>query len=484
MLVCLVNGTTYALDLQNNNTMNNRYKLVNNVLNIILDYFLLNVSLIVIYNQSHHSTFQWITDRTYLHIGLIFNLLWLLSANIIRLYKANADSDVRASQKLIAAYTFYVVIVCYVILFLSPVDTYFVTREFLFDSMTMFGVLLGICHILLTNGSKYFVFNRNLRKAIIVGGGRAGTELYNHYKKNLNRGYVLLGMFDDEPSKVADQSSYLGDTQACMSYCIENKVDEIICALPYSQQDTIQRLIKDSDKNLVRFKLVPDFSYYQGSLLTQSMSNVQALPIRVEPLEDDFNRAIKRIFDIVFSSLVIVFILSWLFPIIYFLIKMESEGPVFFVQTRSGLNNMPFNCYKFRSMTVNKDSDSVQATRGDARITKLGAFLRKTSLDELPQFFNVLLGNMSVVGPRPHMLSHTEQYSKLIDQFMVRHFIKPGITGWAQTNGLRGETKTVNDMLGRVEADVWYMENWSFLLDIKIIVMTVFKSVYGDKNAF
>jgi len=196
------------------------------------------------------------------------------------------------------------------------------------------------------------------------------------------------------------------------------------------------------------------------------------------------NRIVKRIFDIVFSSLVIVFILSWLFPIIYFLIKMESSGPVFFVQTRSGLNNVPFNCYKFRSMRVNKDSDTVQATKGDSRITKIGAFLRKTSLDELPQFFNVLLGNMSVVGPRPHMLSHTEQYSQLIDQFMVRHFIKPGITGWAQVTGYRGETKLVEEMLGRVEADVWYMENWSFALDLKIIFMTVFKSVYGDAKAY
>jgi putative colanic acid biosynthesis UDP-glucose lipid carrier transferase len=464
--------------------MNNRYKLINNVLNVILDYFLLNFSLIIVYNQANHSAFHWLIDKTFLHIGLMFNLLWLLSANIIRLYRTESDNEAKASQKLIAAYTFYVVIVCYIVLFLNPIDTYFVTREFLFNSMTMFGVSIGACHILLTHFSKYFVVGRTLRKAIIVGGGRAGTELYNHYKNNLHRGYLLLGMFDDEPSKVADEKSYLGNTSACMNYVIENKVDEIICALPYSQHDTIERLIKDSDKNLVRFKLVPDFSYYQGSLLNQSISNVQALPIRVEPLEDVFNRSIKRLFDIVFSSLVIVFILSWLFPIIYFLIKWESPGPVFFVQTRSGLNNIPFNCYKFRSMRVNSDSDSVQATRGDSRITKLGAFLRKTSLDELPQFFNVLLGNMSVVGPRPHMLSHTEQYSKLIDQFMVRHFIKPGITGWAQTNGLRGETKTVNDMLARVEADVWYMENWSFLLNIKIIFMTIFKSVYGDKNAF
>jgi len=167
-----------------------------------------------------------------------------------------------------------------------------------------------------------------------------------------------------------------------------------------------------------------------------------------------------------------------------FLIKLSSNGPVLFTQLRSGRDNKPFTCYKFRSMFVNGEQNSLQATKDDPRVTKIGAFLRKTSLDEFPQFFNVLLGHMSIVGPRPHMLSHTEQYSNLIDQFMVRHFIKPGITGWAQINGLRGETKTVNDMHERVKADVWYMENWSFPLDLKIIFMTAFNVLHGEKNAY
>jgi putative colanic acid biosynthesis UDP-glucose lipid carrier transferase len=196
------------------------------------------------------------------------------------------------------------------------------------------------------------------------------------------------------------------------------------------------------------------------------------------------NRFFKRLLDIGFSLFIIFFVFIWLFPILAILIKWESKGPIFFKQSRSGQGNKAFMCYKFRSMTVNQDSDTKQATRGDQRITKLGAFMRRTSIDELPQFFNVLIGNMSVVGPRPHMISHTAQYSKLIDKFMVRHFLKPGITGWAQVRGLRGETNTVKSMADRVEADVWYLENWSFPLDIKIIFLTVWNSVKGDKNAF
>ena len=192
----------------------------------------------------------------------------------------------------------------------------------------------------------------------------------------------------------------------------------------------------------------------------------------------------KRAFDIFISLMVICFVLSWLIPIVAILIKLDSNGPVFFTQLRVGFLGRSFRCLKLRTMIVNEDSDSLQARENDPRITKLGLFLRITSLDELPQFFNVLIGNMTVVGPRPHMITHTKQYSALIDRFMVRHFLKPGITGWAQIKGLRGETKTVDAMLKRVEADVWYLENWSFLLDLKIIFLTMRNSVKGDKNAF
>jgi putative colanic acid biosynthesis UDP-glucose lipid carrier transferase len=206
--------------------------------------------------------------------------------------------------------------------------------------------------------------------------------------------------------------------------------------------------------------------------------------LRSEPLDDVGNRLNKRLFDIVVSSLVTILILSWMVPLLGLLIKLESRGPIFFVQKRSGKDNKPFGCLKFRSMRVNADADKVQAVRNDARITRLGRFLRKTNLDEFPQFLNVLMGDMSVVGPRPHMLKHTDDYSKLINQYMVRQFLKPGITGWAQVNGYRGETKTVDQMKARVEYDLWYMENWSVWLDTRIMFLTVYNIFKGEENAF
>jgi exopolysaccharide biosynthesis polyprenyl glycosylphosphotransferase len=230
---------------------------------------------------------------------------------------------------------------------------------------------------------------------------------------------------------------------------------------------------------------VPDVKGLAGKDVKMELYNyIPVLTPRQEPLENKSNELVKRLFDLVFASLVTVFLLSWLIPIIAIIIKLESKGPVFFKQLRSGKDNKAFFCYKFRSMAVNVDSDSRQATKGDIRITKVGAFLRKTSIDELPQFFNVLKGEMSIVGPRPHMLKHTENYSQLIDNYMVRQFLTPGITGWAQVNGYRGETKELTAMSNRVNADIWYLENWSFILDIRIVFLTVWQSVRGNKNAY
>jgi putative colanic acid biosynthesis UDP-glucose lipid carrier transferase len=192
----------------------------------------------------------------------------------------------------------------------------------------------------------------------------------------------------------------------------------------------------------------------------------------------------KRAFDVVFSALVVVFLLSWFIPLIAIIIKLESKGPTFFKQLRTGKNGKAFYCLKFRSMTVNADSDTKQASREDNRITKVGSFLRKTSLDELPQFINVLMGEMSVVGPRPHMLRHTHDYSQAIHNFMDRHTIMPGITGLAQVCGYRGETKELESMTKRVNADIQYIYNWSFLLDLKIVVLTVWQMVRNNENAF
>ena len=211
---------------------------------------------------------------------------------------------------------------------------------------------------------------------------------------------------------------------------------------------------------------------------------IPILSLRNIPLDDSLNKLVKRLFDIIFSLLVILFVLSWLTPIIALLIKLESKGPIFFSQSRTGINNKQFFCYKFRSMTVNKESNTIQATKNDKRVTKIGKFIRKTSIDELPQFFNVFFGNMSVVGPRPHMVSHTNKYAKSVDKFMVRHFVKPGITGLAQVSGFRGEIESKTDIINRVKYDIFYIENWSLLLDFKIIFLTINNVFKGEEKAY
>ena len=201
------------------------------------------------------------------------------------------------------------------------------------------------------------------------------------------------------------------------------------------------------------------------------------------PLQNPLNKLIKRIFDIVFS---IIFLIptALIFPFVWLIIKIQSPGPLLFKQARTGIDGQTFNMLKFRSMHVNDDADKLQATKDDPRKYPFGDFMRKTNIDELPQFINVLRGDMSIVGPRPHMLAHTEQYSELIDKYMVRHFVKPGLTGWAQVTGFRGETKELWQMEGRVKRDIWYMEHWSIWLDIRIIWMTIKTIFVHDKNAY
>ncbi|HWZ14385.1 MAG TPA: exopolysaccharide biosynthesis polyprenyl glycosylphosphotransferase [Mucilaginibacter sp.] len=319
---------------------------------------------------------------------------------------------------------------------------------------------------------------------IIIGGGTAGLGLHQYLKNNPERGYTSLGFFDDD-AEMKGQPSYLGSIDESINYGVTFGVDEIFCALPASAFGKIEQLMLDADKNLIRFRLVAglDENELQPAYI-EYFGDIPVIALRREPLKKWFNRFVKRVFDVTFSLFIIIFIFSWLFPILAILIKMGSKGSVFFVQQRSGLNNRSFNCYKFRSMYVNTDANKKQASRDDERITGIGAWLRRTSLDELPQFFNVLAGSMSVVGPRPHMITHTRQYAELIDRYMIRHFLKPGITGWAQVNGFRGETRNAEAMLNRVEADVWYLENWSFLLDLKIVFLTTMILFKRDENAF
>lgn len=324
----------------------------------------------------------------------------------------------------------------------------------------------------------------NYKRVVIVGGGLNGINVYNELNSSVY-GYKVLGYFDDNKQPLQSLPEYLGNTSAVESFCLTEKVDEIFCTLPGSEEAKILSLMNFAEKNLMRFYLVPEiYKYIRRKLVLRFLQSTPVVTIREEPLQSIHNRIIKRAFDIVFSS----FIMITVFPLVYIIfgsiIKLTSAGPIFFKQKRTGLGGEIFNCYKFRSMSINEDANSKITVKSDPRVTKIGAFMRKTSIDELPQFINVLKGDMSVVGPRPHMLQQTDLYQKLIDKFMIRHLVKPGITGWAQISGYRGETDTIDKMEGRFKCDVWYIENWSFFLDIKIIFVTIIRLFQGEEDAY
>lgn len=325
----------------------------------------------------------------------------------------------------------------------------------------------------------------NFKRIIIIGAGKNGMELYRLMTEELAYGFIVMGFFDDNIQLKEVLPNFLGKTDEVSKYVLDNDIDEIYCTLPGTQDEKILTLLNFSEKNMIRFYIVPEFyRNVKKTLVMEVMESIPLLSVRKEPLQSAFNRVIKRCFDIVFSFFVLITVYPLLYVVLGVLIKITSSGPVLFKQKRTGLYGRDFECYKFRTMKVNSDADTLQAAKDDPRKTKLGDFLRKTNLDEFPQFLNVLKGDMSVVGPRPHMLRHTEQYSALIDKYMIRHLVKPGVTGWAQVTGYRGETKTLEQMEGRVKRDVWYIENWSFVLDLKIIVVTLLNMFKGERNAY
>ena len=328
----------------------------------------------------------------------------------------------------------------------------------------------------------------NSKTVIILGAGRIANQVYQSNMTNETYGYRFLGFYDDRAPEDyrVDANLVKGTLKDAEEYIKTGDVDEIICALPSGDDRKAMPIMKYAENHLIRFLIVPDFfRFVARSVSMEFMDNtIPVIFLREEPLRKNYNRALKRAFDIAFSLTFCVTIFPILFIVLGTAIKLTSKGPIFFKQKRTGEDGMEFNCLKFRTMQVNKDADTVQASKGDSRVTKIGAFMRKTNLDEMPQFINVLIGDMSIVGPRPHMLKHTEIYSQLIDKYMVRHYVKPGITGWAQVTGYRGETKELSEMEGRVRQDIWYIENWTFWLDIRIIFKTIGNMIRGEEKAY
>lgn len=325
---------------------------------------------------------------------------------------------------------------------------------------------------------------RNFSKIVIVGSNPMALRLYEELLSDIGFGYRFMGFFDDVQHCQMPEGLYRGTIDNLETYVAENDIDEIFCALPGDNVDEITRTLHIAELNVAQYYYVPQTGRYASRNYDMyALGSIPLMTIRHQPLTRLSNRLLKRLFDIIVSSVVLI-----LSPIIFIpvgiAIKLSSPGPVFFKQKRTGYRGREFYCYKFRTMRVNATADTCQATKHDPRKTRVGDFLRRTSIDELPQFVNVFKGEMSVVGPRPHMLKHTKEYSQLIGKYMVRHYIKPGITGWAQINGYRGQTEELWQMEKRVEHDVWYIEHWSTMLDIKIIFRTVYNAIRGEKNAF
>ncbi len=346
------------------------------------------------------------------------------------------------------------------------------------------------CSFLIIILFKYFLFyylkryriitQNNFRSAIIIGYTPEAIRLKEVFENRKDYGYRFEGYFSDKKQN----AEIKGKVEELKEFVLEKNIDEIYCSLNEISNEKLKELVEFADDNKKQIKFIPDSKeIFSKNLKVDYYELFPVLSLQKTQLHNPTIKGVKRGFDILFSLLVIIFILSWMMPLIAILIKLESKGPIFFKQGRPGLDENEFYCYKFRSMHVNGTTEK-EASRNDPRVTKMGRFMRKTSLDELPQFFNVLLGDMSVVGPRPHLWSQNKSYASKIKKYMVRHYVKPGITGLAQVKGYRGEIETDDDMINRVKFDVFYIENWSIVMDIKIIIQTVINIFKGEEKAY
>jgi len=375
------------------------------------------------------------------------------------------------------------------IIFLLVVIAFFpFFKETIFSGRAI-ALFIGVSFLVIT-ASKFLLFyylkryriitGSNYRNAIIIGYSPESIRLKELFETRNDYGYRFLGYFSDKKNN----ESIKGKITDLESFVIENSVDEIYCSLNEISNEQLKELVDFADENNKTIKFIPDTKgIFSKNLKIDYYEVFPVLSLQKTILHEPIIKAFKRAFDIVFSLIVIVFLLSWLTPLLAFLIKLESKGPIFFRQGRPGIDEKEFFCYKFRSMRINKTTEK-EASKNDPRVTKIGKFIRKTSLDEMPQFINVLLGDMSVVGPRPHLWSQNRVYGNRIKKYMVRHYVKPGITGLAQVRGYRGEIETDEDMVNRIKYDVHYIENWSIILDLKIIVQTVVNIFQGEEKAY
>jgi len=444
---------------------------------------MLNVAILISILLHHGSLAFWNNERM-VSLIILFNVTWV---GVTFYFDAHEIYRIYSLERIFQSITKAIVLQALIFITLIYLNkTFYFSRQYLLVIYLTFTTLIfasRIAILLLLKALRQMGVNH--KNVIIINANEASLNLMKQLKNDIKYGYSFMGFFDDATDTFVDSSLIKGRIADVPVFAQQYKIDMILYSLTENSTEEIRKLVEFAENNFIQFRIILDYKqFFNRKVHINFYGLTPLLTFMDEPLENESNRAVKRTFDFIFSLLAILLVFSWLFPLIALAIKLDSKGSVFFLQQRNGFKNKVFKCWKFRTMVQNNEADSKQATENDSRLTRLGKFLRKTNLDELPQFFNVLKGDMSIVGPRPHPLFLNEEYARIIDRFMIRHMIKPGITGLAQVRGLRGGTQDPKLMEQRVETDVWYIENWSFFLDIKIILQTMWVSLRGQRNAY
>ena len=419
-------------------------------------------------------------DISFSFFGCYLIITWIIVSFFASFYNVyRFTTPVEILSKIAKQSVFFILLI--IAFFPFNKEIIFSGKAIALYSIALFSIIIIIKSLLFYYLKKYrIVTGNNFRNAVIIGYSKEATDLKRIFEERPDYGYRFKGFFSDKKSN----ENIIGKVDVIKAFSLENKIDEIYCSLNELSDEKLKDLVEFGDENNIVIKFIPDSkAIFSKNLKIDYYELFPVLSLQKTALHDPLIKNFKRAFDFVFSLIVVILLLSWLTPLMALLIKLESRGPVFFKQSRPGLDEQEFLCYKFRSMKVNVTTEK-EASRNDPRVTKIGRFIRKTSIDELPQFFNVLLGDMSVVGPRPHLWSQNKTYGSKIKKYMVRHYVKPGITGLAQVKGYRGEIETESDMINRIKFDVYYIENWSLLMDIKIIIQTVVNIFKGEEKAY
>ena len=449
---------------------------------LISDLVLLNLSFII--SAIIAQSFEILLARDYMFILLLLlNIVWFVNTNLSGFY----------SDFFTRSFSFQIFNIIKIVLFQVglTVTFIFLTKEDLFtrNFIVLYGLSLTTSISLRAAIFKNVLISlrrkgKNIRNLLIIGANEVGKNFKQTIKLNPDFGYHFIGFLDD---KIIDDE-VIGNLNQLDEKIKQKEISEVVIALSSQPPELLDEIIRICNINAVRVHIIPDyFRFLSSRFQISTIGNFPIITARQEPLEEANRRFFKRSFDIVFSFLVLVFLLSWLYPIIALLIKLNSKGKVLFIQKRVGAKNEMFDCYKFRTLTSESSDESKvfkPVLLGDNRVTGIGHFLRKSNIDELPQFFNILKGDMSVVGPRPHAIPYQDLYGKIFEEIKMRHNVRPGLTGWAQVNGLRGdvedETENNRRTILRMKYDLWYIENWTMRLDIQIIFMTIWQMIKGD----